>query len=120
MLGAKRYIVKHDGEITVTVAGMIKGSLEEYCKNNNLDIWKEFSNGLKLEKEYSRKQTTSYYDKSFEGSFIDYEGNQQYFMERSCVAIFDIPFEMNVEKQFLEQIIAKAKERKNQVYKGVL
>ena len=45
VLGAKRYIVKHDGEITVTVAGMKKGSLEEYCNKNNLDIWKEFSNG---------------------------------------------------------------------------
>ena len=120
VLGAKRYIVKHDGEISVTVAGMIKGSLEEYCNNNNLDIWKEFSNGLKLEKEYSRKQTTSYYDQGFEDCFVDYEGNEQTFRERSCVAIFDIPFEMNVEKQFLEQIIAKAKERKNQIYKGVL
>lgn len=120
VLGAKRYIVKHDGEITVTVAGMKKGSLEEYCKKNNLDIWKEFSNGLKLEKEFSKKQTTSYYDKEFEDSFIDYTGKQQHFRERSCVAIFDIPFEMNIEKQFLEQIIAKAKERKNQVYKGVL
>lgn len=30
--GSKRYICQHDGEIQVTVAGMVKGSLEEYVK----------------------------------------------------------------------------------------
>lgn len=120
VLGAKRYIVKHDGEINVTVAGMKKGSLEEYCEKEHKNIWDEFTNGLKLEKEYSKKQTTSYYDHEFEDFFIDYTGCEQHFREKSCVSIFDIPFEMNIEKEFLKQITQKANERKNQVYKGVL
>ena len=39
VLGAKRYLVEHDGKSQVTVAGMVKGSLEAYCEKNNLDIW---------------------------------------------------------------------------------
>lgn len=35
--GAKRYIVEHDGEINVTVAGMVKGSLEAYVKKLQIE-----------------------------------------------------------------------------------
>lgn len=35
--GAKRYICQHDGEIQVTVAGMVKGSLEAYVKKLQIE-----------------------------------------------------------------------------------
>lgn len=45
-LGAKRYIktipTKDGNKIKVTVAGLPKGILENYCKRHNLDIYKEF------------------------------------------------------------------------------
>lgn len=120
VLGAKRYIVKHDGQIQVTVAGMVKGSLEDYCEKFHKDIWEEFTDGLRLPPEYSRKKTTAYTDFEIRGVFNDYKGDAQAYYEKSCVAIFDIPFEMNVEAQFLQQVLIKAEERKNQFYKGVL
>ena len=120
VLGAKRYVVKHDGEIQVTVAGMRKGSLEDYCKKNNLDVFETFTNGLKLDRTYSRKQTTSYTDSEFEYILTDYRGNTEGIREKSAVAIYAIPFEMNVEKEFLYRISLNRLERQNQVWKGVL
>ena len=36
VLGAKRYLVEHDGEIQCTVAGMVKGTLEDYVFDEQL------------------------------------------------------------------------------------
>ncbi len=120
VLGAKRYIVQHDGEITVTVAGMKKGSLEKYCQEKGLDIWEKFRDKLLLPREYSDKTTTVYTDSSFDDYLVDFNGDGCEIHEESCVAIIDIPFKMNVDKDFIELIMKKKEERKNQIYKGVL
>lgn len=132
VLGAKRYICKHDGEISVTIAGMRKGSLEAYCKKNNLDIFEQFRASLpegykkktlkvlELSKEDSGKTTTSYTDETIDDTLVDYEGLEAEIHEESCVAIIDIPFKLNVEREFLEWIISRRNERDNQIYKGIL
>lgn len=120
VLGAKRYIVQHDGKIAVTVAGMKKGSLEKYCQEKGLDIWEEFRDKLLLPREYSDKTTTVYTDSSFDDYLVDFNGDGCEIHEESCVAIIDIPFKMNVDKDFIELIMKKKEERKNQIYKGVL
>lgn len=132
VLGAKRYICKHDGEVSVTIAGMRKGSLEAYCEKNNLDIFEQFRASLpegykkktlkvlELSKEDSGKTTTSYTDETVEDTLVDYEGLEAEIHEESCVAIIDIPFKLNVEREFLEWIISRKNERDNQIYKGIL
>ena len=132
VLGAKRYICKHDGEVSVTIAGMRKGSLESYCEKNNLDIFEQFRASLpegykkktlkvlELSKEDSGKTTTSYTDETVEDTLVDYEGLEAEIHEESCVAIIDIPFKLNVEREFLEWIISRRNERDNQIYKGIL
>lgn len=120
VLGAKRYLLLSDGKLTVTVAGMKKGSLEAYCEKNHLDIWEQFTNKLRLPAGDSMKQTTSYCDHEFSFDLTDYKGETNRIYEKSSVAIFDIPFEMSMEKTFLEMIEAKTEERENQFYKGVL
>ena len=119
VLGAKRYLVEHDGEIQCTVAGMVKGSLEKYCAANNLDIWEQFTDELVLPKEWSEKQTTIYCDEAFEDELTDYKGVTQQVSEKSCVAIINIPFTMNVEEEFLNRIEALRQERERMIYKGV-
>ena len=119
VLGAKRYIVEHDGKIDVTVAGMKKGSLESFCKKHNLNIWDYFQNKLILPPDESGKTTTGYFDEPFDDELTDYEGLTAPIHEKSCVAIFKIPFEMKVEKAFLERIRMKTEERKHHFYKGV-
>ena len=120
VLGAKRYIVEHDNEIQVTVAGMVKGSLEKYCKKYNLDIWEEFTDDLKLPAGESEKKTTVYTDWSFDDILTDYEGNTESIHEGSCVAIIDIPFTMSMEEDFINRIEQLSSERERMIYKGVL
>ena len=120
VLGAKRYIVEHDGEIQVTVAGMVKGSLEKYCKKYDLDIWEEFTDDLKLPAGESEKKTTVYTDWSFDDILTDYEGNTESIHEGSCVAIINIPFTMSMEEDFINRIEQLSSERERMIYKGVL
>ena len=119
VLGAKRYLVEHDGKTQVTVAGMVKGSLEAYCKKNNLDIWEEFADDLKLPAGDSWKKTTVYYDKPFEDTLTDYTGQTETITEGSCVAIIDIPFSMSIEEEFINRIEALRQERERMIHKGV-
>ena len=124
VLGAKRYLVEHDGETHVTVAGMKKGSFEKYCEEKYPDdpeaIWKFFSDGLTLPRDKSGKTTTVYRDEPFDDYLVDFNGDGAFIHEESCVAIIDIPFKMNITREFLEQILQKKQERRNQIYKGVL
>lgn len=119
VLGAKRYLVEHDGEVQVTVAGMVKGSLEEYCEKNNLDIWEQFSDNLYLSEEDSHKKTTVYTDTFIEDDLTDFEGNTYHIKEKSCVAIIPIPFTMSVEAEFMNRIMMLEKERERMIFKGV-
>lgn len=119
VLGAKRYLVEHDNETQVTVAGMVKGSLEEYCEKNNLDIWDEFSDALYLSEEDSHKKTTVYTDEFIEDDLRDFEGKTYHIKERSCVAIVPIPFTMSVEAEFMNRIMMLKKERERMIFKGV-
>ena len=120
VLGAKRYLVEHDGKIQCTVAGMVKGTLEEYCEENELDIWTQFADDLTLTPKYSKKKTTVYWDEPFEDELTDYMGNKQPISEQSCCAIIPIPFHMSMDEYFIELIAQRQDERKREVYKGVL
>lgn len=119
VLGAKRYLVEHDGKTQVTVAGMVKGSLEAYCEKNNLDIWEEFADDLKLPAGDSWKKTTVYTDTAFEDTLTDYTGQTEKIEEGSCVAIIDIPFTMSLEEEFINRIEALSHERERMIHKGV-
>lgn len=81
VLGAKRYLVEHDGEIQVTVAGMVKGSLEKYVKNKQIEhIQKEIPEIVfnKLKKENNTEimqycllsETCKYIDEQEENNMI--------------------------------------------------
>ena len=120
VLGAKRYLVEHDGEIQVTVAGMVKGSLEKYCEKNNLDIWEMFTDDLRLPAGDSEKKTTVYYDHAFTDELTDYEDNTQTVEEGSCVAIIDRPITMSMEEDFINRIEQLSHERERMIHKGFL
>ena len=120
VLGAKRYLVEHDSEVQVTVAGMVKGSLEKYCEKHDLNIWDEFTDDLYLPAGDSEKKTTVYTDFSFDDILTDYTGDTRSIHEGSCVAIIDIPFTMSMEEDFINRIEALSHERERMIHKGVL
>lgn len=115
-LGAKRYIYttadfnkktkKYELQNHVVVAGCRKGSLQDYCENNNLDIYETFTNNLKLSEKESKKTTTKYNDEPTCVTFRDYLGNETTQEELSNVSICDIPFTMNMTKDYLSLLIA--------------
>lgn len=101
-LGCKRYLttqivynkeenlynLKHKS----TVAGMKKGSLQNYCKANDLDIYEEFNPELKIGTDFSEKLTTHFEDKPFEDYLTDYLGVTEGVHEKSCCTLVPIPF----------------------------
>ena len=99
---------------------MVKGTLEEYCAANGLNIWDEFTDDLTLSPERSKKQTTVYYDEAFFDELTDYKGRTEVITEKSCVAMINIPFTMSMEEEFLNRIEALRQERERMIYKGVL
>lgn len=119
-LGCKRYVVEHDGHIQVTIAGMVKGSLENYCEKNNLNIWDKFKDELVLTPKWSRKKTSVYCDQDFEDYLVDYLGQGEIIKEGSSCAIVPIPFTMNVEAAFLKRIEQRMLERSIMVHKDSL
>lgn len=120
VLGAKRYLVEHDGTVQVTVAGMVKGTLEKHCELHGLDIWEEFRDDLTLPKEESEKQTALYFDKEYTDHVTDYLGETREVYEKSCVAIVDIPFSMSMDEDFIQRIEELRHERERMIYGGVL
>ena len=99
----KKYYLEHES----TVAGMKKGTLQEYCKANNLDIYDSFTNGLCLDLSFSKKLTSIYTDEPFEAELTDYRGHTATIHEESCVALVEIPFKLTMDHvyiAFLEEI----------------
>jgi hypothetical protein len=118
VLGAKRYMMEHDGEVQVTVAGMVKGSYEEYCEAIGWDMWEHFTDKLVIPKEYSHKQTTVYHDQSFDDELTDFTGQTVPIHEGSSVAIIQIPFSMSVEQEFMSRIEILRQQRERMIAKG--
>ena len=118
VLGAKRYMVEYDGEVQVTVAGMVKGSYEAYCKKVGWDMWEHFTDKLELPASDSWKKTTIYYDQPFDDELTDFRGETVSIHEGSSVAIIDIPFSMSVEQEFISRIELLRQQRERMIAKG--
>jgi hypothetical protein len=106
-LGAKRYIYTVDGKTKVTIAGLPKGTLTEYCEKNHKDIYDVFSDGMLMSAEISAKKTTAYND----DEHTDYVDGVR-MTEKSSVGIYDIPFKMTLDKYFAHLIYQQYQEDK--------
>lgn len=117
-LGAKRYMTtytkynkeKYELFTEVTVSGCVKGSLQQYCLENNLDIYEEFHDGMKLDTTHSHKLTSYYNDDAFSIDVCDEYGKTYNVNELSCVVLNDAPFSMTLTPEYL-QLIFKLKEQ---------
>ena len=128
-LGAKRYLFetkpmsdKEEPHIEAVVAGMEKGSFLHYCEVNHLDPFEAFKDDLYLSPEFSNKLTTAYTDEAFEFDVTDYKGVKCHIKEECSCALYQIPFSMYMDADFvaLVALLAKKKEREREFYKGVL
>lgn len=111
-LGCKRYLhsevefnkktEKFELVHNSTVAGMRKGSLQEYCEVKDLDIYEEFTDGLELSEEFADKMTTEYIDEEFVEEVTDYQGNTEIVREGSCCTLYSIPFSLSLSKDYVK------------------
>lgn len=119
-LGCKRYIYtdihknketqKYELNTTVKAAGIVKGTFQKYCKENNLDMYEEFTDGLKLDENYSDKLTSIYIDEPFEYELTDYLGETKIVSENSCVTLKETTVAINMSQTYI-LLLAEAVKR---------
>lgn len=129
-LGAKRYLyeIKEDpekrieGKVVATVAGMEKGSFLEWCKDKKKDPFDAFNDELYLDQRFAHKLTSAYTDEEFSFELTDYKGITGRIYEKSCCALYSIPFSMKVDKEFLVlcALLKLQDERRREIYHGLL
>ena len=101
-LGAKRYITtKEDGHTEVTVAGLPKSALVEYCEKNGLDIYEVFTDNMTLDIGISLKMACKYNDEPHD-DIVD--GVKM--CELSSCGIYDISFTLRLDQLYKLQIEA--------------
>lgn len=107
-LGAKRYIITHNGEDYVTIAGLPKQALIEYCKANGLDIYDIFHDGMLLNIDVSMKNAVTYNDRDH---YDIIDGVKCH--ERSSVGIYPNTFKLSLQSYYVNLINNYVKEWKN-------
>lgn len=120
-LGCKRYIYNDDKGFHSTVAGLPKSTYKQYCDNHNLEYYATFHNNLDISDKETNKTTSSYTDNYYEEVITDSHGSTEVMHEESGVALINIPFSLNMEKEFmiyLAEYINVFAER-NKMIKGV-
>ena len=99
MLGSKRYIYSYEGHVYATVAGMPKASINQIGRTPE-EILKSFDKmGFHLTPEESGKLTAAYTDTEYSA-----EVDGLMMTELSGVALYDIPFTLNVKEDYRNHI----------------
>ena len=105
-LGAKRYMVEHDGEINITVAGVNKFVAVPYLINKyGNDIFDAFNMGLDIPPEHTGKLTHVYIDSYQTGSCTDYLGKCYEFTEQPPgVFLEKAPYYFDISQDYINYI----------------
>lgn len=111
-LGAKRYMVEHNGELAITIAGVNKNAGINYLKHtyvSNTKIFDAFTEDLEFPSEYNKdgivengsgKLCHTYIDYYMEGELVDYMGNKCIYNEQSGVHMENTDYTLSLEAQF--------------------
>lgn len=121
-LGAKRYLAsyavknkksgKYELKHVSTIAGMKKGTLEDYATYHEKDIYDCFKDGLLLDLNLSKKLTSIYNDEGFELSYKDH-----LIKEDSCVTLINIPFKLSLTDDYIMLLEFIKKQNANRLVK---
>ena len=100
-LGAKRYIVNHDNNISITVCGLSKKSGKDYIakQKNPFDF---FNSGMYVDCDHTGKMTHTYIDNEIEGVITDYLGNESYYHELSYIHLEKTDYLLSLTKMYLD------------------
>lgn len=103
-LGAKRYLYEKNDKCYMTVSGLGKNAIN-YIGNTNDDKFKNFQNGLYLERGETSKMTHIYCDYEIKGKITDYQNNISDYNEKSFIHLENTDFLMTMQDDYLELIM---------------
>lgn len=105
-LGAKRYLVKHDNQINMTVAGVNKKVAVPYLISLFGDtIFDKFERGLHIPEGHTGKLLHAYIDYKQSGSFTDYLGNEYTFInDPPGVYLEPAAYDFDITQEYLDYL----------------
>lgn len=111
-LGAKRYMVEKNGELSLTVSGLNKNvtipHLKERFADNNI-IFEFFKHGLYIPAEYTGKNTHTYIDDLREGIISDYTGKTAEYHEKSGIHLEPADYTLSITGGYHDFLVDKMK-----------
>ena len=104
-LGAKRYVKtyfdkkkKYEQVTKVTIAGLPKASLLEFCDYDRERIYNEFKDGMIIDKTFSHKMTRVCKYEKYEADITDYEGNTMKCKQYGGCVLKEIEFSLDASE----------------------
>ena len=105
-LGAKRYMVKLNGEYSLTVSGLNKKITIPYLlRTYGNNIMDEFKDGLIIPPNETGKNIHSYIDYETTGTMIDYLGTPYDYHELSSIHLEPSGYELSLSKEFIDYLL---------------
>lgn len=108
-LGAKRYLVEHDGEISLTVSGLNKRTCVPYmleqASKKGIDVFDYFTDDMYIPPKYTGKSTHTYIDHAMSGIVTDYNGDSMKFVEKSGIHLEEAEYSLSLSQEYMEYLL---------------
>lgn len=103
-LGAKRYLVKENGEFHLTVAGLSKKNginhMVNICGGDTEQVFNIFNDDLYIPANKTGKMTHTYIDTEKEMFVVDYDGVQERVLTLSGIHLEPCDFTLSISEQY--------------------
>lgn len=103
-LGAKRYLVKENGEFHLTVAGLSKKNgithMVNICGGDTEQVFNIFNDDLYIPADKTGKMTHTYIDTEKEIFVVDYNGVQERVLTLSGIHLEPCDFTLSISEQY--------------------
>lgn len=112
-LGAKRYMVESDEEISLTVSGLNKKKaipylLENYGDDKIFDVFTDdetHESSMTIPAGYSGRMVSTYIDDETSGTIVDYLGNEGTYNELSSVNLENTTYTLTLSKDYYKFLL---------------
>lgn len=103
-LGAKRYLVKENGEFHLTVAGLSKKNginhMVNICGGDTEQVFNIFNDNLYIPADKTGKMTHTYIDTEKEMFVVDYDGVEERVLTLSGIHLEPCDFTLSISEQY--------------------
>ena len=104
-LGAKRYMVKKDGQYSLTISGLNKKSAIPYLVKTYGNPFNAFHEDMYIPPNATGKNTHTYIDEERQGVVKDYRGVYGEYHEYSCVHIEPCDYTLSLASEYISYLL---------------